>query len=239
MAITFTKLLDDIEYQLGYTGPGGGIPEFHWERSTQLSPWALQSLQAFPLLKPKFQSFYIRIILNPTHTIELPTDFVEIMSVELPAAQEPPVFLFRLNHLEKDFYTNKQVFYDIDHNYAAGQGYFLIISRLLNEGDHIHINYMTYHDHDLDGNMTDEITVPDQYEDILITYVVAKAYRELMSIYVVDPTSHEALITEMVDLISQAEDKYAKMIEGLLSSVSIGNSSITPNRTVDKYDRVY
>ena len=236
MPITFTQLVDDIEYQLGYLGPGGGLPEFHWERSIQTAPWALQALQAFPLLKPKRYGF---TMIASTHNIELPSDFVEMMSVELPAAQEPPVFLFRLNYLEKGFYNNKQVFYDVDRNYLAGEGYVMIISRLLVAGDHIHINYMTYHDHDLLDNSTDEITVPDQYEDILITYVVAKAYRELMSIYVVDPTAHEALITEMVDLISQAEDKYAKMIEGLLSSVSIGNSAITPNRSVDKYDRVY
>ena len=236
MAISFTELVDHIEYQLGFIGPASGYPEMAWDRSLNLVPWANQALQSFPLLKPRQEGY---TLIETTHTIDMPTDFVDIMSVEYPAHQEPPVYLFRLNYLEKGFYTNKQTFYDVDRNYITGIGNVLIISTLLQPDDHLHVNYLKYHDHELLDNLRDAITVPDQYEDILITYVVAKAYRSLMTVYVADPTSHENLITEMVELIDQAETKYHKMIANLLSNTITGNSVIPPNRTVDKFDRVY
>jgi hypothetical protein len=236
MAITFTKLLDDILYMLGYEGPGEGIPENTWSRELQLDPWAKQAILAFPLLRPKVYGF---ILIGSTHNIELPLDYKEMKSVEYPAGQEPPVFLARLNHLEKGFYSSRQTYYDIDRNYSTGEGWILIISKLLVEGDHIHINYLTPHETDLNDDATDEITVPDEYEEILIMYVISKCYRELLTTYAIDPSMHENVITELTEMINQAEVRYMGMIKNLLNSTTAGNSAITPNRIVDMYDRVY
>ena len=236
MTITFTKLLDDVEYQLGYAGPGGGLPEMYWERSLHFEPWAKQAMLEFPLLRPKVYGF---TIISSTHNVELPADFRSMMSVEYPANQEPPEFIPRRNHLEVNFYNSDQVSYDVDRNYTIGTGYVMIISKLLVAGDHIHINYLTPHETDLEDNNTDEITVPDEYENILITYCVAKAYRHLLTLYAVDPTSHENIIQEMTEMLKATEDKYNYLINQLISQVSTGESVITPNRIVDKFDRVY
>jgi hypothetical protein len=236
MPITFTKLLEDIEYQLGFQGPSGGLPEVYWQRSIHLEPWAKQAMLEFPLLRPKFMGF---LLIGPSHNIELPSDFRSIKSVEFPANQEPPVFISRLNHLEKNFYTNKLVFYDIDLNYTAGTGHVLIFSHLLGPGDEININYLTPHETDLTDNSTDEITVPDEYENVLITYVVAKAYRHLLTLFAVDPTVHENVITEMTEMIKLAEDKYFMLYNKLIEQIGSGESVITPDFTVDKFDRVY
>ena len=236
MAITFTKLLDDIMYMLGYEGPGEGLPEDTWNRALQLAEWAKQAMLAFPILRAKTYGF---TLIGSTHEIELPADFKQMMSVEYPASQEPPVYIIRRSHLDPGFYVSKQTCYDVDRNYSAGVGWIMHISKLLTAGDHLHINYLAPHEIELEDNGTDEITVPDEYEEILILYVITRCYRELMTTYAIDPSMHENVITELTEMINQAEVRYMGMIKNLLSSTNAGASAITPTRTVDKYDRVY
>jgi hypothetical protein len=236
MAITFTKLLDDTMYMLGYEGPGEGIPENTWNRQLQIKEWAKQALLAFPILRPRVYGF---TLIGSTHNIELPADFKQMMSVEYPASQEPPQFLIRRSHLDPGFYTTKQTCYDVDRNYANGVGHVMIVSKLLIAGDHLHINYLAPHEIELEDNDTDEITVRDEYEEILILYIITRCYRELMTTYAIDPSMHENVITELTEMINQAEGRYMGMIKNLLTSTTAGSSAITPNRAVDKFDRVY
>jgi len=238
MTITFTQLLDDIEYQLGYAGPGAGYPEAYWERSLHFEPWAKAAILAFPLLRPDSYAFTLIIEPRNSHIVELPEDFRVMVSVEYPASQLPPVYLTRLSYQSPEFYGSDS-YYDIERNFTIGKGYQIIFSKELEEGDHAHLNYLVPHDADLMDNGIDELTIQDEYEDILIAYVIARAYRHLMTLFVCDPSAHENTISELTEMIKAAEDKYNNMIKSLTSEISIGESWIIGNRKSDKHDRVY
>ena len=238
MTITFTQLLDDIEYQLGFAGPGSGLPEQYWERSLHFEPWSKAAILAFPLLRPDSYAFTMLVPGRNPHIVELPADFRVMVTVEFPGATVPPVLLTRANCQASDFYDTDD-YYDIKRNFSLGSGYNIIFSRSLVATDHAHLNYLVPHDADLMDNGVDELTIPDEYEDILIAYVIARAYRHLMTIFVCDPSAHENTISELTQMIKAAEDKYNNMIKSLTSDISVGESWIIGNRKSDKHDRVY
>jgi hypothetical protein len=238
MPITFSQLLNDTETVLAFEIPYSNyIPELIWDREWKLIPWAKMIMLSFPVLRPKLAMYKIGIP-DSYHILELPEDYREIMSIEFPTRQDPPEYLIRKNHLNQGFFGT-DLYYDVDFNYEAGTGYNLIVSRTLEGDDTFYVNYLTNHDVDLEDNETDLITIPDQYEDVIIMGITTLAYREFLSWVSFEPTVLETTILHLSDMCAYADAKYSKMLSDLINKTGSGDSTITPNRTVDKYDRVY
>jgi hypothetical protein len=102
---------------------------------------------------------------------------------------------------------------------------------------HIKIQYLANHLIGLADDSVALITVPDEYVNILIAYVVAKAYREMLSTYMVDPTAHTSIISQMTDMVNKAEEQYKDMVAQAQSKLS--DSRLSPKFEMDKHDRVY
>jgi hypothetical protein len=145
-----------------------------WSRTDVIWPWCIEAMLAFPILRPMQDT---PSTAAATHVITLPSDFREIISVEYPVGQEPPVYLSRRNSFDPNFYSSDE-YYDIDRNYASATGWVLVFSKKLLIDSDVVVNYLAIHDTDLDDASDSYITVPDEYVNILVAYMLAKGYRE-------------------------------------------------------------
>jgi len=79
--------------------------------------------------------------------------------------------------------------------------------------------------------------VPDEYVHIIVAYVVAVAYRERLSLYMIDPTAHVNVIGQMTEMVQHAEEHYNKLVSD--AQLRLAQSKRSPAFQVDKHDRVY
>ena len=170
------------------------------------------------------------------YSYSLPADFRELISVEYPISQQPPVYLVRKNHLDPDFYSSAG-FYDVDYDFSTGTGYLCYVSGGVAASAHIKVQYLAVHDTDLDDNSTDVITVPDQFEPILIAYFIARAWRERLGFIMQDPTAHSSVIQQMTEMVYKAELNYKELVDSVQRYIS--ESKVSSGNQVDKFDRVY
>src|SRR4030042_5027148 len=164
MPITFSQLLDDCLVALGDDDSST------WSRVDCIWPWCIQAILAFPILRPILYDYHF---LTAAYTLSMPSDFREVISVEYPISQQPPSYMLRKNRLDPDFY-NGAGFYDVDHAYSNGVGWMVYFFQQIQIAEHVKVQYLGNHDTDMDDDYTVEISIPDEYEDILVAYVVAK-----------------------------------------------------------------
>jgi len=228
MSITFTKLLSDCLVAMGDETAAT------WDRTDTIWPWAIEGILAFPILRPMIDDHTNGLTL--VYVYDLPADFREVITVEYPISQVPPVYLVRKNRLDPDFHIAAG-YYDIDHNYVSGSGYVCYVSGGIAAAAHIKMQYLANHDTAMLDDATDLITIPDEYENILVAYVLAKGFRERLSAYMIIPTAHSSLIMQMTEMVRRAEENYVNLV--LRAQQKLADSRITPNVAVDKFDRVY
>ena len=228
MSITFTKLVSDCLVAAGDSDAST------WPRISVAIPWVKEALQVFPILRPMLDDHTNGGSI--VYSYQLPADFREVISVEYPISQQPPVYLLRKNRLDPNFYSIAGN-YDIDNDYSTGSGYYCYVSGGVAASAHIKVQYLAGHDTDLADDSTDVITVPDHFENILIAYFIAKAWRERLGSVMQDPTAHSSIITQLTEMVRKAEINYLDLVASARQFIS--DSRITPANQLDKYDRVY
>jgi hypothetical protein len=227
MTTSFMALLTNCLVSLG--DPDAST----WSRTDIIIPWAKEAMLAFPVLRPMEK----KVTIEATgHLFTLPDGFREIITVEFPSSQEPPVFLNRMNHLDPSFYLT-DTSYDIERDFPDGTGWVCWFSRRMIIGDEIVINYLANHETDLEDESSSYITIPDEYVPIIVQYVVCKGYRERLGAYMQDPTAHTTIIQQMYEMVQHAEDRYQQMVDQAVARYS--DSRRSPHMHVDKFDRVY
>jgi hypothetical protein len=228
MAFTWTKVLSDCLIALG--DPTAAT----WSRTNVIWPWVQEAVSNFPILRPMLDDHTNGA--SVVYSYAAPSDFREVITVEYPISQQPPTYLSRKNRLDEDFWSFTN-FYDIDHDYSAGTGWFIWVSGGVAASAHIKMQYLANHSTTIVDDSTATWTVPDVYENIVVAYVVAKAYRERLSAYMITPTAHTSTILQLTDMVKKAEDSYKELSQRALQRLA--DSRITPNVAADKFDRVY
>jgi len=228
MTISFQTLLTDC---LDALGDRQGNT---WSRIDCIMPWAKEAIRNFPILRP---NFYTATNISTTiYDVSMPVDFREVVAVEYPVSQTPPVYLVRKNHFDPNFY-DQDGFYDVDRDYENGKGYLLWISSGWAGGTAIHVYYLATHDTNLTDSPTSYLTVPDQYEPLLITAVMCRAYRERLGMLMQDPTAFSSLVDQLTNAVGQLEQRYDQMLATV--QVKITDSTVSPRMKSDKFDRLY
>lgn len=228
MAISFQTLLTNCLLALG---DSSGVM---WSREDRIWPWCIEAMLTFPILRPMKDDHTNGATV--VYSFALPEDFREIISVEYPFNRVPPVYLVRKNRLDPDFH-GLAGYYDVDHDYATGNGWMLYISGGLPANVHITTQYLANHDIDMDDDGTHFITIPDEYENILIASVICRAYRERLSAYMQDPTAHMTIITQMTTMVFRAEENFRILVE--TAQAKLAQSKVSAHQAADKFDRVY
>ncbi len=232
MTTSFSKLLTDCLLAMGDEDAST------WSRTDVIIPWAKEAILAFPILRPvqlklSCPAYASR---HGSYALELPDDFRELVCVEYPVAQEPPCFLHRMNRLDPDFYEHDD-HYDIDRNYVDGKGFILWTSKIVPVGEYVAINYLGNHKTDLTDSTESLLSVPDEYEHILIAYVAVKGYRERLGAYMQDPTAHTSIINQMYEMVQHAEERYQKLVDEAVARYT--DARVSPHFKFDKFDRAY
>ncbi len=228
MTKTFTSLIDDCLLVLN--DPFATV----FPRTTAIKPWAIEAILNFPILRAMRDDHSNGLAI--VYTFRLAEDFREVISVEYPVGLTPPTYLTRKNRLDPAFYEN-DCYFDIDRDYTTGTKYSCYVSGGIAVSAHIYVQYLANHDTAMLDDSTTLLSVPDEYVHILIAYVIAKAYRERLSSYMLDPTAHVDLVGQMTDMVKQAEDRYEKLVAE--AKQIMAQSKVTPTAQVDRYDRVY
>lgn len=232
MSISFSQLLSDCLIALG---DDNGLV---WSRINKIWPWCIEAMQTFPFGRP--QRLDHTITAGELRHFDLPVGFREVISVEFPVDQDPPVYLKRYNRFDPYFYKSHE-FYDVDHNYEDGSGWTLYYSVYMEPQapglPHMYVDYLADHDLDMEDLITCYITVPDEYYSILIHQVMCRAYRERLSFYMQDPTVHTSIVMQLTEMVNKAEERYDSLVTAAQQKSS--NSKQLPSQSVDKFDRVY
>jgi len=228
MSIGFSKLMSDALIALGDSDATT------WARTTIIWPWCIEAMLEFPILRPQLDDHTNGA--SVVYSFAMPADFREVISVEYPISQQPPAYLVRKNRLDPEFY-DEAGFYDIDRDYAGGVGWFMYVSGGIAALAHIKTQYLANHKTDLIDDDESYITVPDEYEPILVAYVVAKGYRERLGAYMQDPTAHMTIITQMTNMCKEADDHYQELVNNAIAKLT--GSRVSPQMHVDKFDRLY
>jgi hypothetical protein len=230
MTVTFKKLLTDCLVALGDTQGAT------WSRVNVIWPWCIEATQAFPILRPMFYDCTVPILLTHPNIIDMPVDFRQMISLEYPVGQTPPAYNIRKNRLDPNF-TNDIGYFDVDHNYIDGTGYFLYMSKAPPQGVHLYVEYLATHDVAMADDDNHLLSVPDEYETILITSVMCRAYRQRLSVMMVDPTAHTNVINQMTEMVQHVEELFQKQVRNAQHQLT--NAIVSPRMGSDKYDRVY
>ena len=228
MSISFQQLITDCLVALGDDDAST------WSRVNIMLPWCKEAIRTFPILRPMKDDHTNGA--SAVHIVTLPDDFREVISVEYPVDQDPPEYLVRKNRLDPDFY-GEAGFYDIDHDYSTGKGWVMYLSGELAANAHIYTQYLANHDTNLVDNANSYITIPDEYEGILIQQVMCRAYRERLGAMMQDPTAHTNIVYQLTQMVQKAEETYRLMVNEAQHQLT--NSVVSAHKTVDKYDRVY
>ena len=228
MTITFTKLVSDCLMA------AGDVNVETWDRTTFGLPWAKEALQMFPILRPMLDDHTNGA--SVVYHYSLPDDFREVISVEYPIGNQPPAYLVRKNRLDPEFY-NEEGYYDVDHDYSTGKGWIMHVSGGVAASAHIKTEYLANHPTNLADDSVATITVPDEYEHILIAYFITRAWRERLGDTMRDPTAHSSVIQQLTEMVRRADENYARLVEQAQAKIS--ESRVSPRNTVDKFDRVY
>jgi hypothetical protein len=228
MSISFQDLLTDCLVALGDTNAN------IWSRTDVIWPWCIEALRTFPILRPMKDDHTNG--LSTVYNYTLPSDFREVISVEYPVNQQPPSYLTRKSRLDPDFYEEAG-YYDVDHDYTTGGGWVMYISGGVSGLAHIYTQYLANHDVDMIDDPACYISVPDEYQNILIASVMCRAYRERLGKVMQDPTAHTNLVYQLTEMVRKLEEQYTRLVSEAQHQLT--NSVVSAHKTVDKYDRVY
>jgi hypothetical protein len=226
-----TKFTDLMTLCLGSMGDSDAST---WPRDTRMLKWCIEAIQAFPILRPQLDDHTNGA--SDVYSLALPADFREVITVEYPISQQPPIYLLRKSRLDPDFYNDK-CFYDIDHDYSAGVGWFVHFSAPIIKTTHVMTQYLATHNTAMADDNATLISVPDQYIYLLIAYVLAKGWRERLGVVMQDPTAHTSTILQMTETVHKAEQNYNEMVTQALTKLA--ESKITHAMKADRFDRVY
>src|SRR4030043_611637 len=202
MAFTWKKVLSDCLIALG--DPLAAT----WSRTSVIWPWLQEAVLNFPILPPMIQDYTNGVSI--VYSYAAPSDFREVITVEYPISQQPPIYLARKNRLDDNFWDSSN-FYDVDHDYKSGTGWFIYVSGGVAAAAHVSMQYFANHSTPLVDDSTATWTVPDLYENIVVAYVLAKAYRERLSAYMITPTAHTSTILQLTDMVKKAEESYKEL----------------------------
>ena len=180
-----------------------------WSRTDRILVWASEAVRFFPILRPQLDDHTAG--LAKEYVFDMATDFREVIAVEYPISQQPPVYLVRKNHLDPHFYVDTG-FYDVDHDYASGGGWVMYVSGGVAATAHIKIQYLANHDSALEDASDHYLTVPDEYENLLILSVMCRAYRERLSYMMQNPTAHSTEILQMTTMVEKMEQEYRDQV---------------------------
>ena len=229
---TLAQLADRAQLTLNDTAAGT------WPQAT-VEAWCIDAIRDYSQAFPRTRALTIAISgASPGHEFNLTTDTVDLIQVEYPDGEDPPVYLKRRHRTHPQFY-GRAGYYDLEILHDSQEYSILYLSEEPADGETIAILAKCHHDVTIVSG--DDITVPVQHESLLILYVLWQAFKERLATEQQDPDTTLAgavtLLQQLVKGATQAEAEYRRALQRALQARS--ESGPTGPWTVDDHDRIY
>ena len=218
MSTTLQNLIDAIEADLADSGNAT------WS-AADIEQWCRDAIADY---SPHFPRTLTETVATSAgdRKYDLPAGFIEVLTVEYPAGQDPPEYLARRPHDHPQFWIDSGYF-DIVERDDDTDSNELWISEKPAGGESIDVLYHAIHLQD-SANLTtsDNLTVPERHHYLLKKYVIWQAADQLKAAEQADPTSNSSLLMSQlavnVDRARRAYiDALAKAVFGRSKSAAV------------------
>lgn len=180
---TLQNLIDDCEADLDDSGNAT------WA-AADIEQWCRDAIADYSLHFPLTTTATTNCS-DDDRRYDLHKDVVQVLTVEYPKGEDPPVFLQRRPHSHPDFWR-EDGYYDVLIHDDYSDASELLISTKPSTGEDIEITYQKRHDNTIATSGT--LTVPLHHEPILRNYVVWRAVLQLKAAEEASPTSNSSLL---------------------------------------------
>jgi len=205
---------------------------FKWS-DEQINQWINDAIADYSIHFPLVKTQTISCS-DENRKYDLEDDFVEVLSIEYPTGEDPPVYLKHRLGTHPGFWS-QDGFYDVLKHRDFEDPDELIISTKPSTGESIEVIYQAHHVF-LDDDDTDKITVPERHLELIVLFARMAAYQELASTESSDPNP-ESKLSGTLELNSfKAERAYRKQLDEFKAA---GSESGQVKWSMDDYDRVY
>lgn len=231
---TVEDLADRIQLSLNDAGAGT------WPQAT-VESWVVDAIRDYSQYFPRIKTTSVDSIggTPDDHEILLPTDFMEMIYVEFPKGEEPPVYLERRSRMAPNFW-NVDGYYDIIYVEQEAVALdtttqaVLILSRIPLGSEGYVIRYLSPH---YAANNASTVTVHTDHQPLLILYVLWQAFKERAATHLQDPDTTSDILQKMVNAEMQAHEEYRRAITNAQHKRSQGGW--TGPWRVDGFDPIY
>jgi len=159
-----------------------GIDDSTWS-DNEVNQWIADAIAEYSIHFPRWRESADNACVAEQHEYDLPADFLHALSVEYPAGEDPAVFLERASESPGG----------LDSDHFDIQGTKLILGPSPSAGETYTLQYQAHHDYpDADD---DTLTIPDEDLEILILFVVWKAYRRLELDEAINPDGSTVILS--------------------------------------------
>lgn len=199
---TLQQLIDRIQNQLSDSGASV------WSEG-KIEEWIETGIAEYSQHFPRTRVTTITDTVD-VREYDLPADFLEVLSVQFPTTDDPPVYLKRRAYTHPDFWDSVG-YYDIVPKREAIDPDQIFISESPNGSQAIEVVYLAQHD--TAYAVSDTLTIPRHHETIIERYVIWQAWQELTSNEMQNPTSNSSLLMAQLEQnTTRAERRYLNAI---------------------------
>jgi len=179
-----------------------GIDSSTWS-DAEVNQWIADAIAEYSIHFPRWRESTGNACAEGEREYDLPSDFAAALQVEYPEGNEPLTTLTRLPEDDPRFGPG---YYDV----RAGAA--LVLGESPSAGQTYGLLYQAHHDYpDADD---DVLTVPDEDLEVLILFVVLKAYRRLELDEAVNPDGSTVILSMLGTNAGRARQQYEAALRG-------------------------
>ncbi|MGC8838207.1 MAG: hypothetical protein ACP5UM_07305 [Anaerolineae bacterium] len=179
-----------------------GLDETTWT-DTEINQWISDAIGEYSWHFPRYLESTGNACTEGVRVYSLPTGCLGILRVEFPEGQDPPAYLTRLDENDPRFGPG---YYAVRWGGFPSGDAVLVLAESPSAGDTYAVHYQAAHDFP-DDDVT-PLTIPDEDLDILVLYVVWKAYRRLELDEAKNPDGSTVVLTMLGQNAGRARSQF-------------------------------
>ncbi len=228
MATTLQSLIDACEADLADSGNAT------WS-AADITQWCRDAIADYGQHFPRILQTDITTSADDRQ-YDLPSNFIDVVSVEYPQGEDPPEYLKRRPYTHEEFWS-EDGYYDIYRHTDDTDVDEILLSEKPAADETIRVIYQAIHDNTIATGAN--LTVPARHLHLLRNYVLWRAALQLKAVEEANPTSNSSLLMSQYAInVDRLRRQY---VDGLAKAV-FAESQSGPVSWRDKSDeakRIY
>jgi hypothetical protein len=215
--------------------------DIKWSDET-LKAWVKEAVRDYDLVFPTAQTLkedaedevYCYDFFAGVHAEEQLPSVFGVISFEYPSGEDPPKFIRRLNHTDRNFFAGGGPYYDIVLNPDGVNGEIWLSSPAT--GKAFEVKYFTDHGWtSLESGDDESCEVNSAHRNIIVQHVVWRCWRETLTLE--QETASEDRRTFLEKRVVHEQGYYVLLLG--IAKGAFNQESQVISWEMDKYDRIY